>query len=393
MHVNRQRGRWRDIWTYLVRIGNHGSNQLCASRSSAVAHDIHHAIPPVLFSATRHNGGLSSRKIRLELLVQHPLHRRLHHAQITGAHALVQAAHTLVSHHLLDAVPAVAVQALRHAEAALGDVLVQLQPRLDHPDGIRGRAGRHTGRDARQQMHPRRLLALVPILGHEALAVAVDIKVDASRRDDAHQVGPQALEQRARSFDAVDGAQDLQRLGQVVHCAAHGIQPPQGLRLGRSGCADLRLVKIGLESCLEHVERRCYSCGRHATNTICFQMSDRYSQESSFFNLALSESVSERRTHPPAMKCTQDFANGSALTCPRGLSSGSTSPVSRDWISAECSAGTCECWKGRRSSRPVRYGGATAGPCCCAMAGSLCVFLFFLFSLLFRLPYFLSSYY
>lgn len=254
--------------THLVRIGNDSGNQLCASCSSAVAHDIHHTIPIRLFSATGHNQRLPSREIGLELLVQHPLHRRLDHAQIAGAHALVQAAHALVSHHLLDAVPAVAVQALRCATAALRDVLVQLQPRLDHPDGIRGRAGGNAGRDARQQMHPRRLLALVPVLGHDALAVAVDVEVDAARGDDAHQVRPQALEQRARSFDAVDRAQDLQRVGKVVQGAAQGIQPPQGLRLGRSGCADLCLVEVGLESRLEHVERRRYSRGRHAANTV-----------------------------------------------------------------------------------------------------------------------------
>lgn len=67
------------------------------------------------------------------------------------------------------------------------------------------------------------------------------------------------------------------------------------------------------------------------------------------------------------MKCTHDFANGKALTCPLGLSSGSTSPVSLDCTSAACSAEACECWNGRLSSRPGRYGATAAGPCC-AMA-------------------------
>lgn len=254
--------------THLVRIGNHGGNQLCASGSSAVAHDIHHAIPVALLPAAGHDQGLSPRKIGLELLVQHPLHRRLDHAQVAGAHALVQATHALIANHLPDAVPAVAVQTLRDAAAALRDVLVQLQARLDHPDGVRGRAGGDARRDARQKMHPRRLLALVPVLGHETLAVAVDVEVDAASGDDAHQVRSQALEQRSRALDAVDRAKDLQRVGEVVHGAVQRVQSPQGLCLGRSGCADLGLVEVGLESRLEDVERRRDGCGRHATNTV-----------------------------------------------------------------------------------------------------------------------------
>lgn len=273
------------------------------------------------------------RQVRLELLVQHPVEGGLGDAQVARAHALVEAADALLAQNLAHAVVAVAVPPahLGAGARALGHVLVELHARLDHPYGVGGGRGGDARGAGRQHVHPGRLLAAVPALGEDALAVAVDVKVDGARGHDADEVGAEALEERLGALGALDGAQDVQRVAEVVVGGGEGAA--RRLRLHGLRGAQLGLVNVGLEAGFENVEGCGEGRGRHATDT---------SQVSESFVI---QEPWGKEAHPPAMKCTQDFANGSALTWPFGVrvSSGRMSPVSRDCTRAACSAGVCEC--------------------------------------------------
>ena len=186
----------------------------------------------------------------LEVLIQHPVQGTLGDAQVRGAHALEEARGPLFAHDLFDAVPTVAVDAPADIAFAGGIVLVELQAGLDQPDGVRGRAGGDAGRRRRRQVHPRVRGVGARPRRVGPLARAVDVEVDAARRDDAHQVRPQALEQRPPPLYPVHVPQDLERLGQVV---AHRPQRRHAhvAAAGRGGrrftCSpQLGLVEIGL---------------------------------------------------------------------------------------------------------------------------------------------------
>ena len=198
-------------------IGQDGGKQLRAARGSGLANPVHRVVPPVLLLATHHNTLLPVGQAFLELLVEHPLHRALDHTQVARAHALVQTLEPFVSENLLDAVHAVAVLPRRRASATRRHVLIQLQPCLDHPDRIRSRRCRNARGRSRREVHPRRLLAPVPVLRHESLAVAVHVEIDAAGRHNADQVGTETFEQGAPTLGAVYGAQNLQCVCEVVH--------------------------------------------------------------------------------------------------------------------------------------------------------------------------------
>lgn len=109
-----------------MRIGNNGSDKLGTSSRSSVTHPVNSLIPPVLLATALHDGSLSSCQRNLQLLVQHPLHRRLNDTEITGAHALVETSNTLVTNNLADTVVAVAILAQLNAALSLSNILVQL---------------------------------------------------------------------------------------------------------------------------------------------------------------------------------------------------------------------------------------------------------------------------
>lgn len=340
-------------------IRNDCGNQLGTARRASLARPVHRRVPPRLLLAARKKAGLSSRQRGLHLLVQCPLQRRLRNAEVARAHALVQAAQALVAQDLAHAVPRVTILTLHGAAAALRDVLVELQARLDHPDGVGGRRGGDTGNGTGRNMHPRGLLATVPVFRHEALAVTVDEEVDATRGDDADQVGPQTLEQRAPALGAVDGGQDVDGVAEVVHRGARRVEPDGDLGFGGggTGSSELGLVDIGLQSGFQDVEWRGEGCGRHASDSV--RSVD--SQQLVMFPQTPKPATARRDagmqcTHAPAIICTHDLAKGKALVCfpVATVSSGVRTPVSRDWIRAACSAGACACSKGRSSRPPTR---------------------------------------
>lgn len=320
-------------------IRQHSGNQLRAARSAKLARPVDRPVPPALLPPAPHDPLLPPRQPGLHLLVQHPVQRRLHHAQVAGAHALVQPAHPFLAHNLPHAVGAVPIPPLRDPPAARRHVLVKLQPRLDHPDRVRHRGRHHARRAARQQVAPGALLPVVPVLREELLAVAVDVEVDGAGRHHADEVGPKALEERPPALGAVDGAQDLQRVREVVEGRAGRVE--RGDVGGGAGCADLRLVEVGLEAGFQDVEGRCEGCRRHASNAAAGLAKQSIGPHTmSQAKLHEAREVRGKAPYPPAIMCTQDLANGSALTWPLMISSGITSPVSLDWMSTECSAGT-----------------------------------------------------
>ena len=256
-----------------MRICDDSGNEFRTTGRSHLARPLHRVIPPRLVPAAEPHPLLAPRQGGLELLVQHPLHGALHDAQVARAHALVQAADPLVAHNLPDAVGAVAVLAVRRGGALAGllerRVLVQLQTRLDHPDGVRRGARGHAGGDARREVHPCGLLPAVPVLGHEPLAIAVDVEADAARGHDADEVRAETLKQGPGPFGPVDGAQDLQGVGEVVDGGADGVEGVVvGDAGGSAGGSDLGLVEVGLQTGLEDVEGRCHGCGRHASDAV-----------------------------------------------------------------------------------------------------------------------------
>lgn len=175
--------------THLVGICENRSQSLGGTGSHKVARPCNGVVPPGPLAAAQDQLLLAQLEPRLDLLVQEPLQCALRDAQIAGAEALEEARGALVAQGLADAVPAVAVAAGRNVALALRIVLIELQPRLDEPDGVGRRASDHAGGHGRGQVHhrvgrvqprPRRVCPL---------ACAVDVEVDGARRHHADQVG------------------------------------------------------------------------------------------------------------------------------------------------------------------------------------------------------------
>lgn len=248
-------------------IGDDGSHQLRTARSAGVARPFQCLVPPSLVPPSAHDLSFPPGESDLHLLVQHPLHGRLDDTKVAGAHTAVEAPEALVPQDLAHAVVAVAVLAHCGTPTALRDVLVQLQAGLYHPDRIRNGRGDDAGGDTGRKVNPRGLLALVGILGDEAFAVAVDVEVDAAGGDDADEIGAEALEEGPPPLSLVYGAENLEGVVEVVEGGAGGIDGAKGLHLGLASDADLGLVEVGLQSCLEDVEGSCEGCGRHATDS------------------------------------------------------------------------------------------------------------------------------
>lgn len=128
--------------------------------------------------------GFATCQGELQALIQDPLEGGFGDAEVGGREAAVQAPDPLVADRLLDAVPAVAVLA---AEARLVArvVLVELDARLHHPDWIGGGAGGDAGDGGGGEVDRPHVLAAfgVEVVVEDALAVAVDVEVDAAGGD------------------------------------------------------------------------------------------------------------------------------------------------------------------------------------------------------------------
>lgn len=201
--------------THLVRIRQDRRHQLRATCRARLSRMFDCVVPPSLLTTAGNDALLAVAQRLLHLFVQDPLQSGLGRAEVAGAHALEEATDALVPEHLPYAVHAVPVLPGRGVARALRHVLVQLQARLDEPDWVRRGASSDSRGETSRQVDPGSLVAAVAVLGDEPLAVAVHVEVDGARGDDAHQVGPQALEQRAPPLLLAHRAQYLQRLGQV----------------------------------------------------------------------------------------------------------------------------------------------------------------------------------
>lgn len=255
--------------TYLVRISQQSSKQLCAARRSRLPCVVHSVVPPVLLTPTRFDTLLPLRQLLLQPLVQHPLQRRLGDTKIAGAQALEEATDAFVPEYLPYAVQAIPVLPLGRVARPLGDVLVQLQPRLDQPNWIRRSAGRNARRDRRAQVHPCRFLPSVEIVRDQTFAVAIDVEIDGPRRNDTYEVGAETFEQSARAFLLLYSTEDLKSLGEVEEACLEGVC--RGVGVGGARGTELGLVEVGLEAGFEDVEGCGKSCGCHATDTKCLE--------------------------------------------------------------------------------------------------------------------------
>lgn len=108
---------------------------------------------------------------------------------------------------------------------------------------------------------------MVAVLGNEALAVAVDEKVDGARGYDADEVGAEALEKGAPAFVVLDGGEDLQRLGEVEERGAQRVHFDVGVGEGGARGAELGLVEVGLQARFKYVEGGSEGRGCHASDT------------------------------------------------------------------------------------------------------------------------------
>ena len=254
---------------YLVRIGGDGGEQLRRPRRAQFSTPAKSSVPGGTSPPVVDGDALASGHIHLHLFVQNPLDRAFRDAQIAGAEAPVQTGDALLAEHLSHAVEAVLVSPVEPSRPRNSFRLgfIQLQPRLDEPDGVRGRAGDNAGRGRGAEMHPCRLAPVVEVLAYQPLTVAVCVEVDGPRRHDAGQVGTEPLEQGAPSLDAVDREEDLKGFAHVeghVVRKRQRLSRPDASRRPRRG--QLRLVVVGLKSCLEDVKRRSQESRGHATN-------------------------------------------------------------------------------------------------------------------------------
>lgn len=180
-----------------------------------------------------------ARDNRLEALVHREVQRRLDGAQVAGRKPAVQTLGSLMLQDLADTVETALVSASAD--------LVQLQPRLHHPDRICRRAGGDTGAGGGERMHDRRVLLASDQLGEEPFTVPVCVELHGACGDDARQTRPEAFEQAAPAFNAVDGEKDVKGFAEVAERGAVEGWSDLGLRWGSwASSRGLRLVIICL---------------------------------------------------------------------------------------------------------------------------------------------------
>src|SRR3569833_228775 len=246
-------------------ICQYGSDEFGGAGGTHVARPVDERVEHGFGAAAEHDALLAQAEALLHLLVQHPLKCRLRHAQVAGAHPLVQAGDALDAERLPETVPAVALLALLEPPAELCNVLIQLQTSFDQPDGVGGRRRREAGQHGGREVDGGRLLSSVEVLGDEPLAVAVRVEVDRAGRYDSDQVRAETLEERPPALGPLHGDLDLERLPQVEGHGAYGVS---GMRVDHSRGLQLLLVDIGLEPRLEDVQGSREGGGSHSANAI-----------------------------------------------------------------------------------------------------------------------------
>lgn len=80
----------------------------------------------------------------------------------------------------------------------------QLQPRLDNPDRIGGGSCNYTSEGGGCEMDIGVFHSAVEVVGNNVLAVAICVKIDRARRDDAYESGTETFEEGPGGFFSVD---------------------------------------------------------------------------------------------------------------------------------------------------------------------------------------------
>ena len=201
----------------LVGICQNAGDTLGGASAEKVTGPFDGVVPPgaAALGIRRHPGrdeGLARPQFPLDLLVQHPVQRALCDAQVARAEALEESSGSFVLESLPDAVPRIPVPpegpGIAPAGGPLGTgtgvvvlicrhlgsvVFVELQPRLNQPDGIRNRSGGNAGRDcARKVDHGPFTDPVLPLPAEQArvdpLSGSVDVKITAARGHNANQI-------------------------------------------------------------------------------------------------------------------------------------------------------------------------------------------------------------
>jgi hypothetical protein len=241
-----------DTPTYLVWVGQQGGNKLGTSSGDGIAKRAKKVIQERPGSPGSHDGGLTHAKPLLALFIHDPLHRAFRDTEERGAQPLVQSVDAFVTKRLAQTVQRVPVFP---ADVSFpGMVLVELKTGLDHPDGIGGHARDDAGGDGGAEMDPGRLLAVIGVPRYRLLAVTVHEEVDGARRHDGNEIGPQALEERAPTFDFGYGEEDLEGFAHVEGGGSgEGERGRVGDAAGLTGCVEVGLVEVGLQSCSQDI--------------------------------------------------------------------------------------------------------------------------------------------
>mmetsp|Transcript_23222 Transcript_23222/g.37691 ORF Transcript_23222/g.37691 Transcript_23222/m.37691 type:complete len:256 (+) Transcript_23222:278-1045(+) len=165
---------------------------------------------------------LLQKKLRFDLLVYDELYRSLDATPVTGGNTLVESPNALLPENRSDGIAISRVHLLTRRA-----IRQQLQPSLDHPNRIRERIPGDAGRQSRHE----RVLNAALLQSHrseEAFRLLVGVEVHRSRRYDAHEGGPQSLEetQYAIPFEDLpgDGGWISCRRGEFAHGGRGGLE-------------------------------------------------------------------------------------------------------------------------------------------------------------------------
>ena len=204
---------------------------------------------------------------RLQVLVQHEVKHRLRGAVEGGAEAQVEAPQAPLPPYLPD----------DGGPAGGGDLPVQLQPGLHHPDGVGGDAGDHAGRGCGLDVDSRSVPAGERGGAVEAgLACGVGPEVDGPGGGHTHQVGAETPEQAPHPLLDQDMSEAVEDAGSVEQdpLAWSGGEWRPGLE-ARTG---------GLQAGLDHLE----SCVLGVQTGVCSKITKKgFSSHGHFLDATL----------------------------------------------------------------------------------------------------------
>lgn len=175
----------------LMRIRQDGRHQLCRSRR------------PKEIQPRRTIPGPRMNPL-LHMLIDHPLHRRLDHAQVGGGEALVEGTDALVFNNARETMPGGGVETVGGG--------LELHAGLDEPYGVGDGGGGDSGHGGCPQMHIGGAFVAAVQLAQNMLALGVGGKVDGPRRHHPNHRRPNALPQSPNALG--DG-----HLLQHLHCS------------------------------------------------------------------------------------------------------------------------------------------------------------------------------